>query len=189
MNDPTTAPRRGSETSNAVSPSTTQIETLEAKGLVRLATVQPEIEYLFRHWLVQDAAYGSLLKQERRDLHARVGEVLEDLYPERRAELAAVLAMHFEAAGETEKAIDYHLAAGNYGIQRNAFAEAFSAFDRAAAILPPRLRLRYRGRAASTGRNPARPRPGGLQLQVAGGYLGRPRGDRPGGCAALGARA
>lgn len=117
--------------------SPTQIETLEAKGLVRLATVRPEIEYLFRHWLVQDAAYGSLLKQERRDLHGRVGEALEDLYPERRAELAAVLAMHFEAAGETEKAIDYHVAAGNYGLQRNAVAEAFSAFDRAAALLPP----------------------------------------------------
>ena len=137
MTEPTTAPRRGMETSNAVAPSATQIETLEAKGLVRLATVQPEIEYLFRHWLVQDAAYGSLLKQERRDLHARVGEVLEDFYPERRAELAAVLAMHFEVAGETEKAIDYHLAAGNYGIARNAFAEAFSAFDRAAALVPP----------------------------------------------------
>jgi tetratricopeptide (TPR) repeat protein len=137
MTEPTTAPRRGTETSSAVAPSATQIETLEAKGLVRLATVQPEIEYLFRHWLVQDAAYGSLLKQERRDLHARVGEVLEDLYPERRAELAAVLAMHFEVAGETEKAIEYHVAAGNYGIERNAVAEAFSAFDRAAALLAP----------------------------------------------------
>jgi tetratricopeptide (TPR) repeat protein len=115
----------------------TQIETLEAKGLVRLAAVRPEIEYLFRHWLVQDAAYGSLLKQERRGLHGRVGEVLEDLYPERRAELAAVLAMHFEAAGETEKAIGYHIAAGNYGLQRNAVQEAFAAFDRAAALLPP----------------------------------------------------
>lgn len=127
MTEPTTSTRGATAT---------QIETLEAKGLVRLATVQPEIEYLFRHWLVQDAAYGSLLKQERRQLHARVGEALEDLYPERREELAAILAMHFETAGETEKAIDYHVAAGNYGIQRSAVAEAFAAFDRAAALLP-----------------------------------------------------
>ena len=86
--------------------SESQVATLEAKGLIRLATVQPEIEYLFRHALVQDAAYGSLLKQERKGLHAQVGEALEDLYPERREELAAVLAMHFEQAGETDKAID-----------------------------------------------------------------------------------
>jgi tetratricopeptide (TPR) repeat protein len=115
----------------------TQLDTLEAKGLIRLAALQPELEYLFRHALVQDAAYGSLLKQERRGLHAQVGEALESLYPERREELAAVLAMHFEQAGETDKAIDYHLAAGSYGLQRNALTEAYAAFDRAAELLPP----------------------------------------------------
>lgn len=115
----------------------TQLDTLEAKGLIRLAVLRPELEYLFRHALVQDAAYGSLLKQERRGLHAQVGEALEDLYPERREELAAVLAMHFEQAGETNKAIDYHLAAGSYGLQRNALTEAYAAFDRAAGLLPP----------------------------------------------------
>ncbi|HXG26951.1 MAG TPA: hypothetical protein VNL94_08915, partial [Candidatus Binatia bacterium] len=114
----------------------TQIDTLEAKGLIRLAAVQPEIEYLFRHALVQDAAYGSLLKQERRGLHAQVGEALEELYPDRREELAAVLAMHFEQAGETDKAIDYLVAAGHYGAKRNAIREAYEAFDRAAALLP-----------------------------------------------------
>jgi len=113
----------------------TQVSTLEAKGLIRLATAQPEIEYLFRHALVQDAAYGSLLKQERRGLHAQVGEALEVLYPDRREELAAVLAMHFEQAGETDKAIDYFVAAGHYGAKRNAVREAYDAFDRAAALL------------------------------------------------------
>ena len=113
----------------------TQVDTLEAKGLIRLATTQPEIEYLFRHALVQDAAYGSLLKQERRGLHAQVGEALEDLYPDRREELAAVLAMHFEQAGETDKAIDYHVAAGSYGLKRNAIREAHAAFEHAAALL------------------------------------------------------
>lgn len=115
----------------------TQLDTLEAKGLIRLAALRPELEYLFRHALVQDAAYGSLLKQERRGLHAKVGQALENLYPERREELAAVLAMHFEQAGETDKAIDYHLAAGSYGLQRNALTEAYAAFDRAAELLPP----------------------------------------------------
>ena len=110
----------------------TQLDTLEAKGLVRLAAERPELEYLFRHALVQDAAYGSLLKQERRELHGRVGEALEALYPERTGELAPVLAMHFEQAGEPDKAIDYYAAGGQHALEQNAIQEAFGAFDQAA---------------------------------------------------------
>jgi tetratricopeptide (TPR) repeat protein len=115
--------------------SDTQLETLQEKGLVRLATVRPELEYLFRHALVQDAAYGSLLKQERRELHGQVGEALEDLYPERVGELAPVLAMHFEQAGETEKAIAYFASGGEHAIKQNAIREAFAAFDQAAHLI------------------------------------------------------
>ena len=113
----------------------TQLDTLEAKGLIRLAALRPELEYLFKHALVQDAAYGSLLKQERRELHARVGEALEDLYPERREELAPVLAMHFENAGETDKAIDYFAAGGDHAFSQNAIVESFDAYTRASALL------------------------------------------------------
>ena len=112
-----------------------QLETLEAKGLIRLATIRPELEYLFRHALVQDAAYGSLLKQERRTLHGQVGEALEQLYPERRAELSPVLAMHFEQAGETEKAIEYYTAGARLALGRFAIQEAYAAFDRASALI------------------------------------------------------
>ena len=114
-----------------------QLDTLEAKGLIRLATSRPELEYLFRHWLVQDAAYGSLLKQERRELHRLVAEALEVLYPDRGSELAGVLAIHFSEAGDTDKAVDYLIAAAQFAVDRNAIAEAYSAFDRAATLLPP----------------------------------------------------
>lgn len=113
-----------------------QLDILEARGLIRPVTHRPELEYLFRHWLIQDAAYGSLLKQERRQLHRLVGESIESIFPERSGELAGVLAMHFEHAGEADKARDYLVAAGNYALERNALVEAFSAFDRAAALLP-----------------------------------------------------
>ncbi len=112
-----------------------QLETLEAKGLIKLATLRPELEYLFRHALVQDAAYGSLLKQERRELHGRVGEILEELYPERREELAPVLAMHFQQAGEREKAIDYYVEGGRHAIEGNAIQEGYAAFDQAANLI------------------------------------------------------
>ena len=75
-----------------------KLNTLESAGLVRLAAAQPELEYLFRHALVQDAAYGSLLKKDRKQLHLAVGEALEQLYAEQRDERAATLAYHFEKA-------------------------------------------------------------------------------------------
>ncbi len=114
-----------------------QLDTLEAKGLIRLATLRPELEYLFRHALVQDTAYGSLLKQERRALHLLVGDALEDLYPERRGDLAAVLAMHFEQAGDADRAVHYLTEAARFAYDRFAIVEAFDLFSRAAALLPP----------------------------------------------------
>ena len=114
----------------------TRLDTLEAKGLIQVAAYRPELEYLFRHWLVQDAAYGSLLKQERRQLHRLVGETLESLYPERRHEMAGILAMHFEQAGDSGKAIGYLIADGRYALDRAALNEAFMAFDRAMRLLP-----------------------------------------------------
>src|SRR4051794_6878851 len=114
-----------------------QLDTLESKGLIRLANVDPELEYLFRHALIQDTAYESLLKQERRALHMQVGEAMEQLYPERRGDLAAVLALHFEQAGDTHKAIDYLLEAARYASARNAIVEAFDLYTRANVLLPP----------------------------------------------------
>jgi tetratricopeptide (TPR) repeat protein len=113
------------------------LDTLEARGLIRLAAAQPEIEYLFRHALLQDTAYESLLKQERRTLHQVVGLALEELYPDRLGEMAAVLARHFEQAGETDKAIEYLQQAAKFAIDRNAITEAFELYGRASALLPP----------------------------------------------------
>jgi len=113
----------------------TQVDVLEAKGLIRLAAIRPELEYLFRHGLVQDAAYTSLLKQERRELHGRVGAALEELYPDRVGELAPVLAMHFEQAGDTERAIDYYAQGAKHALGQNAIQEAYEAFDRATTLI------------------------------------------------------
>lgn len=114
-----------------------QLDALEARGLVRPAAYVPELEYLFRHALVQDAAYGSLLRQERRELHRLVGETIEDLYADRLVEFAGILAMHFEQAGDAEKALHYLLQEGRYALDRNALREALAAFDRARELLPP----------------------------------------------------
>ena len=57
-----------------------QLGLLESAGLIQLAAAQPELEYLFRHVLVKDAAYYSLVKGDRRQLHRAVAETLEQLY-------------------------------------------------------------------------------------------------------------
>ena len=67
-----------------------------------------------------------------------VGDALEELYPDRHGELAAVLAMHFEQAGDTDKAVTYLMSAAKFAYDRNAIAEAFDLYARGAAILPQR---------------------------------------------------
>ncbi len=101
-----------------------QLTTLETSGLIRLAQMEPELEYLFRHALIQDAAYESILKADRRILHHAIGETLERLYPERASELAPTLGQHFAAAGETERARKYFTLAGDTALAQYANAEA-----------------------------------------------------------------
>jgi len=125
----------------------TDLSALEASGLIQVAAVQPELEYLFRHALVQDAAYSSLLKQDRRALHKLAASTLLSLYPERRRELAAVIAMHFEQAGDAGSAAEHLVVAGEHALERFAQREAVSFFARSAELLPaddPRVDLRLK---------------------------------------------
>jgi len=95
----------------------TQLDALESVGLVELYQTEPELEYLFRHVLIQEAAYASMVRHERRRLHHLVGEVLERRYVAGQRELAAVLALHFEQAGDQNQALDYLVAAAEYALE------------------------------------------------------------------------
>ena len=101
-----------------------QLARLETSGLIQLVETLPELEYLFRHAMVQDAAYASLTKHDRRRLHLVIGEALEQTYPERSEELAGLLAHHFSLAGEAHKAIDYSHRAARRAAGRYAYDEA-----------------------------------------------------------------
>jgi serine phosphatase RsbU (regulator of sigma subunit) len=98
--------------------------TLESAGLIQVAKVEPDLEYFFSHSMVQDAAYASLLEDDRKKLHLAVGNAIESLYPERRKELAAVLGYHFTEAGQDERALDYFLIAGDSALSSYANKEA-----------------------------------------------------------------
>lgn len=140
-----------------------ELNTLEASGLVQVAVLEPELEYLFRHALVQDAAYSSLLKQDRRTLHRLAADTLISLYPERRRELAAVIGLHLERAGDPAAAAEHLVVAGEHALERFAHREALAFFDRAEASLSPddpRTMLRMRAalggaRAGWTSTGPA----------------------------------
>ncbi len=111
-----------------------QLVALEASDLIRRAQAQPELEYLFRHALVQDAAYSSLLKNNRRMLHFTIGEVLEQLYPDRLEELAPVLAVHFDEGEDHARALHYFTRAGDLAVRRFANPEAAMHYRRALDI-------------------------------------------------------
>jgi tetratricopeptide (TPR) repeat protein len=134
----------------------TELNTLEASGLVQVAAFEPDLEYLFRHALVQDAAYSSLLKQDRLTLHRLAAETLLSLYPDRRRELAAVIGLHFERAGDPAAAVEHLVVAGEHALERFANREALAFFERAEASLAPEdprfeLRLRAALGAAKVG--------------------------------------
>jgi class 3 adenylate cyclase/tetratricopeptide (TPR) repeat protein len=111
------------------------LDRLVAAGLLFRRGIAPQTSYLFKHALVQDAAYGTLLRARRQELHARVAAALERHFAdlvERRPEL---LAHHLTAAGDAERAFDQWLQAGQRAAERNTHLEAIGHFDRGLAVL------------------------------------------------------
>jgi class 3 adenylate cyclase/tetratricopeptide (TPR) repeat protein len=114
---------------------TAGLDSLEEAGLLFCRGVAPQSSYLFKHALVQDAAYGTLLRARRRELHARVATALEQRFPDLVEQRPELLAHHLTAAGETERAIDQWLKAGQYAAARLAHFEAIRHFERGLATL------------------------------------------------------
>lgn len=102
---------------------------LELAGLIRLARTEPQVEYLFRHALVHDAAYDSIARKDRRSLHRAAGEILEELHPGGLDEIASALAFHYVRAGLPERAISYQLRAADRAARGYANAEAIDLYS------------------------------------------------------------
>jgi class 3 adenylate cyclase/tetratricopeptide (TPR) repeat protein len=100
----------------------------------------PHVQYLFKHALIQDAAYHSLLLQRRKELHKAVGAAIEDLYAEQLTEYQEELAYHYERGEAWEKALKYLVKTGQQLQQAYAHREALAHYDRALAVCE-RLRV------------------------------------------------
>ena len=108
---------------------------LTYEELVRERVHDPELEYIFKHALTQEAAYELLLIRRRKELHRRAGEALEELYPEQRGELASALAYHFRLGEDWQRAADYAMGAGEQAVKVYGMREALAYYDNAYEVL------------------------------------------------------
>jgi class 3 adenylate cyclase/predicted ATPase len=97
--------------------------------------VPPDVRYQFKHVLVQDTAYATLLRASRKELHARIAQLLEAQFPHTAETQPEVLAHHYTEAGLLEPAIVYWHGAGKYATKRSANVEAVAHFSRALELL------------------------------------------------------
>ena len=109
------------------------LQRLIAAGLLFRQGVPPHAIYLFKHALVQDAAYGTLLREPRRALHARIAEILESQFADIAERQPELLARHWTEAGLIEKAAGLWGKAGQRSLARSALVEAAKQLARALA--------------------------------------------------------
>ncbi len=117
-------------------------EALLQRNLARLAEAELIFErteadrsYIFKHALIQDAAYDSLLKSKRQDFHRRIAETLETQFPETAKRSPELLAHHFAGAGLTARAVQYLHQAGQLALSRSANLEAIHHLEKGLAML------------------------------------------------------
>ena len=104
-------------------------ELLYQRGLL------PQATYLFKHALIQDTAYQSLLKSKRQQLHQQIAQILEERFPDTKETQPELLAHHYTEAGFTVQAIPYWQKAGERAMQRSANVEAISHLTKALELL------------------------------------------------------
>ena len=109
------------------------LDRLIQAGLLFRQGVPPHATYLFKHALVQDAAYGTLLRGPRQALHARIAAAIETRMPERVEREPELLAYHYAGAGQPDTAAGYWLAAGRLAARRSANSEAVAHLTRGIA--------------------------------------------------------
>jgi class 3 adenylate cyclase/tetratricopeptide (TPR) repeat protein len=108
---------------------------LERAGLIQPRSLHPEMEFIFKHALIQEVSYDSLLRNERQRVHERVGRTIERLYQDRLSEFDETLAIHFQKSTATTKATDYLIRSGIKALRRCALDESDQYFQKAKAML------------------------------------------------------
>ena len=111
------------------------LKQLVEAELVYQSGLPPQATYLFKHALIQDTAYQSLLKSKRQQLHQQIAQVLEEQFPETDETQPELLAHHYTEAGLIEQAIPYWQQAGERATQRSAYVEAIAHLTKGLEVL------------------------------------------------------
>jgi class 3 adenylate cyclase/predicted ATPase len=110
------------------------VQLVEAELVVQRG-LPPQATYMFKHALVQETAYQSLLRSTRQQYHQRIAQVLEAQFPESVTTQPELLARHYTAAGLTAQALHYWQQAGQHALQRSAYLEAIQHLTTGLALL------------------------------------------------------
>jgi len=112
------------------------VNQLVTSGLMFRREGAPVESYVFNHALVQDAAYASMLRDARRDLHVRIADTLLAKFSDIAGSAPELVAHHYTQARELKPAVDYWIKAGKQASTRTAFVEAITHFQNALKLLP-----------------------------------------------------
>jgi tetratricopeptide (TPR) repeat protein len=108
---------------------------LEQLDLIRTRSLRPDLEYVFKHALTQEVVYNGLLKKERKEIHERIGLVMEQLFHDRIPEFSEALAFHFKQGQSINKAVEYLMKSGEKSLARYSVEGAHQYFREAFDIL------------------------------------------------------
>jgi predicted ATPase len=111
------------------------LATLQHKEFLYEQPAFPESEYIFKHALTQEVAYGTVLHEQRKTLHERTGQALETVYTATLPEHYSDLAYHYRRSANTKKAVTYLHFAGRQAVQRSVNTEAISQLTAALDLL------------------------------------------------------
>ena len=111
------------------------LNVLAAADLIREKSVDPELEYVFKHALTQEVAYEGLLRRDRQELHERVGRAIESQLGDRVDEFVETLAYHFQRSGQVVEAVGYLRRAGRKALERYAMVESHNHYRAAYEML------------------------------------------------------
>jgi class 3 adenylate cyclase/predicted ATPase len=100
------------------------LSLLQSKEFLYEQPAFPDIEYIFKHALTQEVAYGTVLHERRKVLHEQTARAIEELYRTHLEDYYGELAHHYSRSGKTQKAVEYLQLAGQQAVQRSAYAEA-----------------------------------------------------------------
>jgi class 3 adenylate cyclase/tetratricopeptide (TPR) repeat protein len=111
------------------------LDHLQAAEFLYPTQIFPDLRYSFKHSLTHDVTYSGMLRERRRDVHARVGDAIEQLYADRLSEQVERLAHHAMRGEKREKAVRYLWQAGAKAVARSALADARAWFEMALGVL------------------------------------------------------